>query len=85
MYCIMRCLLTPTDEARMLRRTATLLVAAMLFTGALSAPARADPLSDFAVLCQAFCISTATGCFLKTQNADFCGGYFDGCWTGCGF
>jgi hypothetical protein len=68
------------------RRIASLVAAAMLFGGALSVPpARADPISDFMVLCQGFCLSTAAGCYLKTQNADFCGGYFDGCWTGCGF
>ena len=68
------------------RRIAGLMAAAMLFGGALSAPpARADPITDFLVLCQAFCVGTAAGCYVKTQNADFCGGYFDGCITGCGF
>jgi hypothetical protein len=85
-YGIVYGLLIPADEVRMPKRIRSLLVAATLFAGALSAPAaHADPISDFALLCQAFCTSTAIGCYLKTQNADLCGGYFDGCWTGCGF
>lgn len=68
------------------RRIAGLVAAALLFGGALSAPsARAASIPDYLLLCQAFCFGTAAGCYVKTQNADVCAGYFDGCMTGCGF